>query len=120
MKNILVVDDSPVVQHYHINVLKGAGFAAEGAADGMEALEKALSNHYDLILCDINMPNMDGLTFIKRFRDANMTAPVILISTQEEYAHQKKGYESGANIYVVKPVKPAELVIHVQMLLAGD
>lgn len=119
MKNILVVDDSPVVQHYHINVLKGAGFAAEGAADGMEALEKSLSKPFDLILCDINMPNMDGLTFIRKFREAGMVVPVILISTQEEYAHQKKGYESGANIYIVKPVKPAELIAHAKMLLAG-
>lgn len=118
MKTILVVDDSPVVQNYHINVLKGAGFTAEGAADGMEALELALSKSYDLILCDINMPNMDGITFIKKFRDAGMLVPVILISTQEEYAHQKHGYEVGANMYIIKPVKPAELVVHVRMLLA--
>lgn len=117
MKKILVVDDSPVVQHYHTNVLKVAGFEAEGASDGMEALEKSLVTHYDLILCDINMPRMDGLTFIKKFRDAGMTAPVIIISTQEEYAHQKQGYVSGANIYVVKPVKPSELVTHIHMLL---
>ncbi|MDX9971577.1 MAG: response regulator [FCB group bacterium] len=117
MKNILVVDDSPVVRSFHMNILKTAGFTADGASDGVEALEKALVKHYDLILCDINMPNMDGLTFIKKYREEERETPVIIITTQEEAIHWQKGYEVGANIYIVKPAKPQKLVMHISMLL---
>jgi len=89
MKKVLVVDDSKVVRSFHMNILKTAGFKADGAGDGIEALEKALSNHYDLILCDINMPNMDGLTFISKYREEERETPIIIISTQEETIHRK-------------------------------
>lgn len=117
MKKILVVDDSPVARNFHINILKTSGFGADGAGDGIEALEKALSKLYDLILCDVNMPNMDGLTFIEKYRREEKETPVIVISTQEEAIHKKKGYDSGANLYLVKPVKPDDLVLHIKMLI---
>lgn len=99
-----------------MNVLKAEGFATEGAADGVEAMEKALTRDYDLILCDINMPNMDGLTFLRRFREEKET-PVIIITTQEEAVHRLKGFEAGADLFIVKPVKPAVLAHHINMLI---
>ncbi len=117
MKKILVVDDSPVARSFHINILKTSGYQAEGAADGIEALEKSLSKSFDLILCDINMPNMDGLTFIEKYRNEERETPVIVISTQEESIHKQKGYDSGANLYLVKPVIPEDLVMHIRMLI---
>ncbi|HDI78205.1 MAG TPA: response regulator [Desulfobacteraceae bacterium] len=118
-KKVLVVDDSPVVRSFHMNILKAAGFQADGASDGIEALEKALSHDYDLILCDINMPNMDGITFIKKYREEEKETPIIIITTQEENIHRKKGYEAGVNLYIVKPVKPSTLTLHIKMLLGG-
>ncbi len=120
MKKILVVDDSRVVRSFHMNILKASGFNADGAEDGMEALEKSLATPYDLILCDINMPNMDGLTFIEKYREEEKETPIIIISTQEETIHRKKGFEAGANIYIVKPVKPADLALHIKMLLGEE
>jgi two-component system, chemotaxis family, chemotaxis protein CheY len=117
MKRVLVVDDSPVVRSFHMNILKAAGFEVEGAADGIDALEKALSSRYDLILCDINMPNMDGLTFVRHYRDEERETPIILITTQEESIHRKQGFEAGANVFIVKPVKPKTLVFHINMLM---
>ncbi len=117
MKKILVVDDSPVVRSFHINILKTAGYRTEGAADGVEALEKSMARPYDLILCDINMPNMDGLTFIQKYREAEQQTPIIILTTQEEAAHRRKGFEAGANLYIVKPVKPENLVLHISLLL---
>lgn len=117
MKKILVVDDSPVARSFHINILKTSGYMADGAGDGIEALEKSLSKHFDLILCDVNMPNMDGLTFIEKYRQEERETPVIVISTQEESIHKEKGYDAGANLYLVKPVKPADLVMHIKMLI---
>ena len=119
MKRVLVVDDSPVVRNFHINILKTSGFEAEGAMDGVEAMEKALTDPFDLILCDINMPNMDGLTFIKRFRESEDDTPIIILTTQSQEVQRKIGYEHGANLFIVKPVKPKSLVLHIQMLL-GD
>ncbi len=119
MKRILVVDDSPVVRNFHINILKTSGYVADGAPDGMEALEKSLSGIYDLILCDVNMPNMDGLTFVRRYREKDEQTPIIILSTQEEAVHRQKGYEAGANLYIVKPVVPEDLILHMRMLL-GD
>lgn len=121
MKKVLVVDDSPVVRSFHINILKMSGFAAEGACDGIEALERSLKTAYDLILCDINMPNMDGLTFIRQYReqDRNQT-PIIILTTQEEEIHREQGYDAGANLYLVKPVKPDNLVLHIRLLMGGE
>jgi two-component system chemotaxis response regulator CheY len=119
MKKILVVDDSPVVRSFHMNILKTSGYKAEGAVDGVDALEKSLSRRYDLILCDINMPNMDGLTYIRKYREEKEGTPIIILTTQEEAIHRRKGFEAGANLYIVKPVKPRSLLLHIQLLL-GD
>lgn len=116
MKNVLVIDDSPIVRNFHINILKSSGFKADGACDGSDALEKALKTEYAIILCDINMPIMDGLTFIRRYREYNQDVPIIILTTQEEEIHRMKGYESGANLYFVKPMKPENLILHVRML----
>ena len=120
MKKVLVVDDSPVVRSFHINILKTSGFIADGAIDGMDALEKSLKETYDLILCDINMPKMDGLTFIKRYRETEKETPVIILTTQEQEEQRNKGYAAGANLFIVKPVKPADLIIHIKLLMGGE
>lgn len=119
MKKILVVDDSPVVRSFHTNILKMSGFMADGASDGVEALEKSLTTSYSLILCDINMPNMDGITFIERYRELDENAPVIILTTQEDDIHKEKGYKAGANLYLVKPVKPDKLILHIKLLTGG-
>ncbi|MCD6320515.1 MAG: response regulator [Candidatus Desulfofervidaceae bacterium] len=117
MKKVLVVDDSRFVRNFHTNLLKAAGFKADGAMDGVEALEKALSNKYDLILSDINMPNMDGIVFVEKYRQSDNETPIIMISTQAEAANKEKAIQAGANLYIVKPVKPNTLVLHVKMLV---
>lgn len=121
MKRILVVDDSPVVRSFHTNILKMSGFKADGACDGIDALEKSLTTPYHLILCDINMPNMDGITFIRQFRGQDEDVPIIILTTQEDEVNIEKGYKAGANLYLVKPVKPKKLILHIQLLLKiGD
>jgi two-component system chemotaxis response regulator CheY len=114
---VLIVDDSDMVRHFHANILKSAGFETDHAIDGMDALEKAMRTNYALILCDLNMPRMDGMTFIKELRKTGRETPVIIITTQEESDNRKKGYMSGANLYITKPVKPEELIINIKMLL---
>ncbi len=117
MKKVLVVDDSRFVRNFHANLLKAAGFKADGAIDGVEALEKALAEKYDLILSDINMPNMDGIVFTEKYRREDSETPIVIISTQAEAANKEKAIAAGANLYIVKPVKPNALVLHIKMLL---
>ncbi len=117
MKKILVVDDSPVVRNFHINLLKKEGFVAEGALDGVMALEKALTANFDLILCDINMPTMDGLTFVKKFREQEKETPVIMITTVEEHSQKIQSFDAGANLYLVKPINKQNLIEHIKLML---
>lgn len=119
MKHVLVVDDSRFVRNFHTNLLKAAGLKADGAIDGVDALEKSMGKKYDLILTDINMPNMDGIVFTETFRREDKNTPIIVISTQAEQANKDKAIQAGANIYIVKPVKPNNLVLHIKMLI-GD
>ncbi len=120
MKKCLVIDDSSLIRKFHMKILESSGFRADGASDGMEAMEKALSNKYDVILCDLNMPNMDGVVFIKKFREINNDIPVIIISTQEEINSKNEDYISGANIYIVKPVKPDDLILNINLAIGNS
>ena len=114
---ILIVDDSDLVRQFHSNILRASGFDTDTAIDGMDALEKALANKYSLIITDLNMPRMDGLTFIKELRKTGNETPVIIITTQEENENRIAGLKAGANLYIVKPVKPQDLITNVKMLL---
>jgi len=117
MKKILIVDDSSFVRTYHKSILKTANYLSEVASNGAEALEKSLLTDYDLILCDINMTVMDGITFIQKYRKAGKETPIIIVTTLEE-AHQKEaGFQAGANVYVLKPVEPELLLENIRMLL---
>lgn len=112
MKRVLVVDDAPTVRMYYKKILKDAGFEVDEAVNGLEALEKALVNEYDLYVVDINMPKLDGYSFVKRLRASAEVkqAPVIMVSTEAEEKDIELSYEAGANFYLVKPVKPEDLI----------
>lgn len=120
MRKVLVIDDSGVVRSFHSNILKSSGFDADGAMDGIDGLEKSLSAEYDLILCDINMPNMDGVTFTRRYREEGKETPIVIISTQGDEEQKMKAYEAGVNLYLVKPIKPEDLITHIKMLIGGE
>jgi len=96
---VLVVDDSKTVRIYHKQILKDAGFDVEEAENGMEALEKSVNNNYSLYLVDVNMPIMDGYTFVNNIRNKNNLVPIIMISTEAESIDMDKAFESGANLY---------------------
>ena len=117
MKKILIVDDSLTVRMYHTSILKKAGFECDEAENGMEALEKAQLNDYALYIVDINMPVLDGYSFVKRLREGEGNiAPVIMVSTESEAKDMDLAYESGASMYLIKPARPEDLVMNVKML----
>jgi two-component system chemotaxis response regulator CheY len=118
MGKILIVDDSVTVRLYHKQILQSGGFEVDEAENGMEALEKVSETEYDLFLVDINMPILDGYTFVQRLReDIGFSKIVIMISTEAEIQDKTQAYSSGANYYKVKPVNTNDLLNSVNLLI---
>uniref|UniRef100_A0A7V5XHJ7 Response regulator n=1 Tax=Thermodesulfobacterium geofontis TaxID=1295609 RepID=A0A7V5XHJ7_9BACT len=118
MKKILVIDDAATVRMYHRKILEDAGFEVDEAVNGLEAFEKALINDYDLYIVDINMPKLDGYSFVKRLRESEniRQSPVIMVTTEAEEKDIDKAFEEGANFYLVKPIKPDEFLKFCKLL----
>lgn len=122
MKHILIVDDAATVRMFHRDILEEAGYKVDEAINGIEALEKALMTPYDLYLVDVNMPILDGYSFIRELRGhADIPqAPAVMISTEAKANDQIKAFEAGANLYIVKPTRPEILLNHVRLLLGEN
>src|ERR1039457_5035018 len=121
-KTILIVDDSEFVRSYHSYILEQAHYRGITAVDGSDGLEKLFTNACDLVLTDINMSNMDGYEFIRRVRaDGKYSSlPIIIVSTESEGRDKMKGFEAGANLYLVKPSAPEMMVENIRMILAAN
>ncbi len=115
-KTILVVDDDPHIRDVVVFAVEKAGMAAREASDGRQALEKAKGNQYDLIVLDINMPEMDGLEVCKELRKTS-DVPVLFLSSRDEEIDRVLGLELGADDYLTKPFSPRELVARVKAIL---
>ena len=116
---VLIVDDSSLVRLYYRSALEKAGFEVEQAINGIEAMERALSQPFDLVIVDINMPRMDGFTFVRALRRIATdvaSLPALMISTEAEVQDIDAARAAGANFYLVKPVSEVELVRHVCVL----
>lgn len=118
---ILIVDDSPTIRALHGYILQSAGFDTVEAESGFAALEALASTPCAVAVVDVNMPLMDGLTLIRHIRDDPATAklPVVIVSTEQQEDDKRRGYEAGANVYVVKPTEPRQLIASVRMLATG-
>ncbi|MEO1584876.1 MAG: response regulator [Planctomycetota bacterium] len=104
---ILLVDDSKTMRNIQKSVLGQLGYTEiEEACDGQDALSKIGAFAPELLLVDWNMPNMDGLTFVKRFRANDKTTPIIMVTTESEKSRVIEAIKAGVNNYVVKPFTP--------------
>lgn len=116
---VLIVDDSSLVRLYYRSALEKAGFEVEQAINGIEAMERTLSQPFDLVIVDVNMPRMDGFTFVRALRRVATdvaSMPALMISTEGEMQDIAAARAAGANFYLVKPVSEVELVRHVCVL----
>jgi DNA-binding response OmpR family regulator len=118
----LVVDDSAFVRDLHGFMLESAGYEVHQAINGSEAMEIAMTTHFDLIVTDVNMPHMDGYELIRRVRATAgyESTPIIVVSTESEARDKSRGFEAGANLYVTKPVQLKDLVAKARMLLGAE
>lgn len=111
-KCVLTVDDSKTMRDMVRFTLKGAGFSVVEAEDGVQALSVLESNKVDLIITDINMPNMDGVTLVKRVRGggAHRAVPILVLTTEGGEAKKADGKAAGATGWIVKPFTPDKLI----------
>ena len=112
-KTVLVVDDASLVRLYYRSTLEKAGFQVEEAMNGLEALEKVLTTSVDMLIVDVNMPQMDGFSFLEALRQkegALAAIPALVTSTESGAADFEAARAAGANFYLVKPIDPGMLV----------
>ena len=117
-KTILVVDDSASVRQVVSIALKGAGYDVIQGSDGKDALKQLDGRRIHLIISDVNMPNMDGITFVRELktRPAYKFTPVLMLTTESQEDKKEQGKAAGAKAWMVKPFKPEALLAAVQKL----
>jgi two-component system, chemotaxis family, chemotaxis protein CheY len=115
---VMLVDDSKTIRRIQRSILEQLGYTdIEDACDGQDALSRAAAFQPELILLDWNMPNMDGITFLKTFRQRDTTTPVIMVTTEAEKSRVIEAIRAGVNNYVVKPFTPDILQQRIQETL---
>ncbi|MDD5008593.1 MAG: response regulator [Syntrophorhabdaceae bacterium] len=119
MKTVLIVDDSPTIRKLLAYILKKKSYIIAEAEDGMDAMEKLSHVQVDLVIVDLNMPNMDGIEFVKGLRDNYyyMDTPVIMLTTTKDERLRKDAFEAGVNMFLNKPVQPGVLLYKVESFL---
>ena len=119
MASILAVDDSASMRQMVSFTLKGAGYDVTEAVDGVDALTKAQSNKFDLVVTDVNMPNKDGITLIQDLRalPAYKFTPMLMLTTESAMDKKQAGKSAGATGWIVKPFNPDQLLKTVKKVL---
>ncbi len=117
-KTIMIVDDSASIRQVVGIILKGAGYTVVEGRDGQDALGKLGGQKVHLIICDVNMPVMDGIRFVKEVKQIPFYkfTPIIMLTTESAEAKKREGQAAGAKAWVVKPFQPDQLLGAVQKL----
>jgi len=115
-KKVMTVDDSRTMRDMVSFTLRGAGYDVVEAADGQQAMSAIATNKVDLVITDLNMPVMDGLTLIRKLRaiPAHRTLPILMLTTEADESKKAEGRAAGATGWIVKPFNPDKLVSVVQ------
>ena len=118
-KTVLIVDDSASLRQVVNIALKGAGYDVIEACDGKDALSKLNGEKIHLIISDVNMPNMDGITFVKEAKKLPnyKFTPIIMLTTESQEEKKREGQAAGAKAWVVKPFQPAQMLSAVSKLI---
>lgn len=119
MATILTVDDSASMRQMVTFTLKSAGHEVTEAVDGVDALEKAKQGNYQLVITDVNMPNMDGITLTKELRDLTdyKYTPILTLTTESDKNKKQEGKNAGATGWIIKPFNPEQLLLTIKKVL---
>ena len=120
-KKILVIDDSASLRQVVSIALSGAGYEVICAEDGQEALAKLDGSKFHLAICDVNMPVMDGITFVKETKKLPYYRfmPIIMLTTESRESRKREGQMAGAKAWVVKPFRPEQILHAVSKLITA-
>jgi two-component system chemotaxis response regulator CheY len=121
MKKVLIVDDSPSVRQQVCMALNQAGFATVEAVDGMDGLAHAANPEVSLVICDVNMPRMNGLEMVEKVKaDPRCSAlPILMLTSEGQPSLIERAKKAGAKGWIVKPFKADLLVAAVKKLIAA-
>lgn len=117
MLKILIAEDDRELRQLFSHVLTKNGYSVTGVSDGQDALDTLLHEYYDLIISDIMMPRMDGYEFVRLLRESGNTTPMMMITAKDAFDDMQKGFISGTDDYMVKPINVNEMVLRVGALL---
>ena len=116
-KRILIVDDDDEIRDLLEFDISQSGYFVDTASDGMEGLNKALNNAYDLILLDVMMPKMNGFDVCKNIRQAKLAIPILMLTAKGTIDDKTEGFDCGADDYLVKPFDIQEVLLRIKVLL---
>ena len=116
-KRILIVDDHDEIRELLEFDIASSGYFVDTAVNGLEGLNKALNNTYDLILLDVMMPKMNGFEVCKNIRQAKLAVPVLMLTAKGTIDDKTTGFDCGADDYLVKPFDIQEVLLRIRVLL---
>jgi len=114
---ILLVEDEPTLRAQLREALTSAGYAVDEADNGRDAHFLGDTEAFDAVILDLGLPVLDGLTVLKRWRDAGRTMPVLILTARDNWSEKVAGIDAGADDYLTKPFHPEELLLRIQALL---
>ncbi len=114
---IFLLEDDPILNETLVDFLEDNGFTVDSETDGLEAESKLYEKRYDLILLDVNVPNLDGFNLLKSVKSFGVTTPVIFITARDGLEDLEKGFNIGAEDYIKKPFSLKELKIRIDAVL---
>src|SRR5260370_39759405 len=114
---VLIIEDEKRIQDFLSRGLESAGYAVDAAMDGNTGVEMVHATEYDLIILDLNLPDIDGLQVLQKIRNRKASPPVLILSARDAVEDRVKGLELGADDYLVKPFAFVELLARVRALL---
>lgn len=117
MLKVLIAEDDRELRQLFSHVLVKNGYSVKGVTNGKEALDAMDSEYFDIIISDIMMPVVDGYEFVRTLRDSGNTTPVLMITAKDTFEDMRRGFVSGTDDYMVKPINVNEMILRVQALL---
>lgn len=114
---ILIVEDDKKIASFIYKGLKAEGYQSQVANDGAEGLQIAIDHEFDLIILDLMLPGLDGVSFVEKYRERKGELPIIILTARDELEMKRKAFNAGADDYLTKPFKYEELLLRVRALI---